>query len=200
MSLAATSYVEADTAGTPGRGARTRDLRPAHPRGATRLQLRRRRVREVDRQRRVACQRTHSGAVGECNDHGAALDLDGDVALVRNSPTDIREYRRNGTALQWVQVGTITPPAGAATRSVRLRSRATSRSYRRAILRARGLELDVSGAGSSLSIAPPVQFLGRPTTAAACCSATSVGNTFTMTGFRTCICATAQAASITSRC
>ena len=53
------------------------------------------------------------GAVGECNDHGAALDLDGAVALVRNSPTDIREYRRNGTALDWVQVSTITPPAGA---------------------------------------------------------------------------------------
>ena len=54
-----------------------------------------------------------SGAVGACNNHGAALDLDGNVALVRNSPTEIREYRRNGTALQWVQVGTITPPAGA---------------------------------------------------------------------------------------
>ena len=54
-----------------------------------------------------------SGAVGACNNHGAALDLDGNVALVRNSPTEIREYRRNGTDLQWVQVGTITPPAGA---------------------------------------------------------------------------------------
>jgi hypothetical protein len=32
---------------------------------------------------------------------------------VRNSPTEIREYRRNGTEVQWVQVGTITPPPGA---------------------------------------------------------------------------------------
>ena len=53
------------------------------------------------------------GAAGECNNHGAALDLEGNVALVRNSPTEIREYRRNGTAFAWVQVGTITPPPGA---------------------------------------------------------------------------------------
>ena len=54
-----------------------------------------------------------SGAIGECNDHGAGLDLEGDVALVINPPTnDIREYRRNGTALAWPQVGTLVPPAG----------------------------------------------------------------------------------------
>ena len=53
------------------------------------------------------------GAVGACNDHGAALDIDGNVALVRDSATEIREYRRNGTALDWVQVSTITPPSGA---------------------------------------------------------------------------------------
>jgi hypothetical protein len=53
------------------------------------------------------------GAVGECSDHGAALDLDGNVALVRNSPTEIREYRRSGTSLDWEQLATITPPAGA---------------------------------------------------------------------------------------
>jgi hypothetical protein len=52
------------------------------------------------------------GAVGQCNNHGALLDLDGDVALVRNSPSEIREYRRNGTVMLWPQVGTITPPAG----------------------------------------------------------------------------------------
>jgi hypothetical protein len=51
-----------------------------------------------------------SGAAGECNNHGALLDLDGDVALVRNSPTEIREYRRNGTAIVWPQVSTIAAP------------------------------------------------------------------------------------------
>jgi hypothetical protein len=50
------------------------------------------------------------GAVGECNDHGALLDLDGDVALVLNLG-EIREYHRSGS-VQWPQVGTITPPAG----------------------------------------------------------------------------------------
>lgn len=52
-----------------------------------------------------------SGAAGECNNHGALLDLDGDVALVLNSPSEIREYRRNGTATVWPQVGTIAAPA-----------------------------------------------------------------------------------------
>jgi len=52
------------------------------------------------------------GAVGDCNDHGALLDLDGDVALVLNGHTDIREYRRNGTAMTWPQVGSITPTTG----------------------------------------------------------------------------------------
>ena len=52
------------------------------------------------------------GAVGDCNDHGALLDLDGDVALVRNPPNEFREYRRNGSVVQWPQVGTITPPSG----------------------------------------------------------------------------------------
>jgi len=50
------------------------------------------------------------GAVGECNNHGALLDLDGDVALVLN-PGEIREYHRNGS-VTWPQVGTITPPGG----------------------------------------------------------------------------------------
>jgi hypothetical protein len=54
-----------------------------------------------------------TGPVGECNHHGAPLDLDGDVALLRVSPTEIREYRRNGTEVQWVHVSSITPPAGA---------------------------------------------------------------------------------------
>lgn len=55
-----------------------------------------------------------SGQAGECNDHGAALDLEGDVALVLNPPGEIREYRRNGTALDWPQVGTIVAPDGVA--------------------------------------------------------------------------------------
>jgi hypothetical protein len=53
-----------------------------------------------------------SGAIGECNDHGAGLDLEGDVALVINSPNEIREYRRNGSNFDWPQVGTITAPSG----------------------------------------------------------------------------------------
>jgi hypothetical protein len=53
-----------------------------------------------------------SGAAGECTDHGAALDLDGDVALIRNSPSEIREYRRSSDG-QWLHVASITPPAGA---------------------------------------------------------------------------------------
>lgn len=52
------------------------------------------------------------GAAGACNDHGAQLDLDGDVALVLNSASEIREYRRNGSVVQWPQVGTITAPSG----------------------------------------------------------------------------------------
>lgn len=51
-----------------------------------------------------------SGPAGECNDHGANLDLDGDVALVQVSPTEIREYRKNGSNLQWPQAGTISQP------------------------------------------------------------------------------------------
>lgn len=52
------------------------------------------------------------GATGPCNDHGALLDLDGDVALVLNeSSNEVREYRRNGS-VTWPQVGTITPPSG----------------------------------------------------------------------------------------
>jgi hypothetical protein len=51
-----------------------------------------------------------SGPAGECNDHGAALDLDGDVALVQVSPTEIREYRKSGGDLQWPQVGVISQP------------------------------------------------------------------------------------------
>lgn len=50
------------------------------------------------------------GAVGACNNHGALLDIDGDVALVLN-PGEIREYHRNGS-VTWPQVGTITPPGG----------------------------------------------------------------------------------------
>jgi hypothetical protein len=107
------AYVEADTAGTPG--------------SAPGLAISGRRIlaarRGCNYDADVYEKSTGSGVwringrilgpVGPCNNHGAALDLDGDVALVRNSPTEIREYRRNGTALQWVQVGTITPPAGA---------------------------------------------------------------------------------------
>jgi hypothetical protein len=52
------------------------------------------------------------GATGPCDDHGALLDIDGDVALVTNESThEIREYRRNGS-VTWPQVATITPPAG----------------------------------------------------------------------------------------
>jgi hypothetical protein len=51
------------------------------------------------------------GAVGDCNNHGALLDLDGDVALVLNGTGEIREYHRN-SSVQWPQVGTITPPPG----------------------------------------------------------------------------------------
>jgi hypothetical protein len=51
------------------------------------------------------------GGPGECNDHGAPLDLDGDVALVVNSPSEVREYRRNPDGT-WPQVGVIVPPSG----------------------------------------------------------------------------------------
>ncbi len=51
-----------------------------------------------------------SGASGECTDHGVQVDLDGDVALVRNPSSEVREYRRNGT--MWPQVGSFAPPVG----------------------------------------------------------------------------------------
>ena len=51
------------------------------------------------------------GAVGECNDHGAALDIFGNTALVRNPNSEVRIYRTNG-AIEWPQVASFTPPPG----------------------------------------------------------------------------------------
>lgn len=52
-----------------------------------------------------------SGAVGECNDHGAQVELNYDYALVRNPNNEVRVYRKNGAALQWPQVSSFVLPA-----------------------------------------------------------------------------------------
>ncbi len=49
-----------------------------------------------------------AGAAGECTDHGVDVDLDGDVALVRNPGDEVREYRRSGT--NWPQTASFTRP------------------------------------------------------------------------------------------
>lgn len=52
------------------------------------------------------------GAVGECNDHGADFDIDGNLAIVRNPDSEIRVYRPSGSAADWPQVSSFTPPPG----------------------------------------------------------------------------------------
>jgi len=51
------------------------------------------------------------GAVGVCNDHGAALDINGSTAMVRNPNSEVRIYRYAG-AIEWPQVASFIPPPG----------------------------------------------------------------------------------------
>lgn len=52
------------------------------------------------------------GAVGECNDHGADLDVDGNIAMVRNPNSEVRVYRASGSAADWPQIASFAPPPG----------------------------------------------------------------------------------------
>jgi hypothetical protein len=52
------------------------------------------------------------GAIGECNNHGAHLDIAGNLAMVRNPNSEVRVYRGNGAGLDWTQISSFTPPAG----------------------------------------------------------------------------------------
>jgi hypothetical protein len=52
-----------------------------------------------------------TGAPGECTDHGAELDYNQPIVLMRNPSNEVRVHQRTG-AFDWPQIGSFAPPAG----------------------------------------------------------------------------------------